>query len=352
MRKLLIFIFFGIIVSSVLNAEELIPFKYNGKYGFVNKSLKIKVLPAFDYVTVNPENGYARLIIDSPVERYLIIDELGNIVIESASSIEYVYDSLFSMESLDFGYRVVDMKNEVTIIDGLNAHAGYSSYPFFPVMKEGEYFYLKTNGEELFSKKTDFWSATSFSCDRAIVIEMSGYYAIINLQGAFIKQGFYELHSHYSENIIGALYKNKKRGYLDLNGNLLFELPFLDETDLNASPFSSGHAIVKVKKSPDEWKVIDNKGNYLSPSISCYNAHEFHDGYSQILTRYNKVTSSYYVNYVNIRGEKISEFDFEEGSDFHNGYAQIVLDGKDGLIDVNGNIIWSKDIVQRNIEKK
>ena len=52
--------------------------------------------------------------------------------------------------------------------------------------------------------------------------------------------------------------------------------------------------------------------------------------------------------YLNIKGKQEINFIFDSASDFYNGYAQVVYQGKDAVIDKKGNLYYSEDIINSN----
>lgn len=51
---------------------------------------------------------------------------------------------------------------------------------------------------------------------------------------------------------------------------------------------------------------------------------------------------------MNKKGKQEINFIFDSASDFYNGYAQVVYQGKDAVIDKKGNLYYSEDIINSN----
>ena len=64
----------------------------------------------------------------------------------------------------------------------------------------------------------------------------------------------------------------------------------------------------------------------------------FSNGYSLAYIEKNQY------NFVDVQGNFISEINFESATKFYNGYAQIIQNGKEGVISTLGEITWCEEL--------
>jgi hypothetical protein len=128
------------------------------------------------------------------------------------------------------------------------------------------------------------------------------------------------------------------------SSDLAFLVPIVNYEDdrLWATGFSGGYAIIKTVSEPPTWRVINNKGEYISNELlQLSSANAFNDGLSRV-----KVINAGY-GYINTNGDMIIEPKFDSADSFYQGYARIVYKGRDGLINTEGKIFWSDELVNR-----
>jgi len=88
--------------------------------------------------------------------------------------------------------------------------------------------------------------------------------------------------------------------------------------------------------------VINSYGDFVSNELMLSLADAFMDGLSRV-----KVNNAKY-GYINTKGEMIINPIFDEADSFHNGYARIVYQGRDGIINTEGKIFWSDELVNKS----
>ena len=52
-------------------------------------------------------------------------------------------------------------------------------------------------------------------------------------------------------------------------------------------------------------------------------------------------------SFLDKKGNQFSKYTFEKATSFYNGYAMVILEGKDALLDSAGKIIYVSDILNK-----
>ena len=111
----------------------------------------------------------------------------------------------------------------------------------------------------------------------------------------------------------------------------------------NAMPFNEGLACVETNK---KWGFINIKGEFvIRPSFDGPGV--FHDGLAKVGTK-TSVGSLHYL-YINHNGENIFNTEYNFGTDFNNGTAEVKNnDGRTLYIDLKGNIVTQPNVAVYN----
>ncbi|MCI6480072.1 MAG: WG repeat-containing protein, partial [Spirochaetia bacterium] len=130
-------------------------------------------------------------------------------------------------------------------------------------------------------------------------------------------------------------------GFFDVDGKQVIEIPLrYDGLGIAATYFNGGYALVSM--TDDRWRIIDRTGKNVK-EISCLYADNFCDGLSRIAVSGD---GSHKYRFVRTDGTFLTSLEFDEASSFCNGYARIVVNGIDGLLDTDGNIYLSNELLQ------
>ncbi|MBQ5633119.1 MAG: WG repeat-containing protein, partial [Treponema sp.] len=52
-------------------------------------------------------------------------------------------------------------------------------------------------------------------------------------------------------------------------------------------------------------------------------------------------------SFLDKKGKQFSKYTFEKATSFYNGYAMVIVEGKDALLDSAGKIIYVSDILNK-----
>ena len=332
--------------------QELIPFSYGGKVGYVDQNLKVTISPKYEHGSTF-RDGYA--IVQERSESY-VIDIQGNILYSTNSNNMYHFGGSFftaqGNHSSDYDglYKIIDIDSKEVIADKLREVkcVGQNDNDIFAVThfdSDVDFSYISDRGERLF-RDVPIFSGNPFSQGVATIWIDTGkwewLFGIIDKEGNIIAQDFERLGNIFSEGLCPALTSDGRTGYIDRNGQLVFEIPLIvsQYIDSENTSFENGRAIIKSEENEGYWSVIDKNGHYIQEFVKVDIAYGFSDGMA-LVHRYNNGYS-----YVNTNGEFVFDFIFSKAESFKNGFARVVINDRDAIVDTEGNIYYSSDLIK------
>ena len=127
-------------------------------------------------------------------------------------------------------------------------------------------------------------------------------------------------------NGIAKVELNKKRNFIDTNGNLLYKQWFDWIDNFN----EDGTSLVSLN---NKWNLIDINGNFLSQQWFDY-IRDFKNGIAEV-----KLNHKW--NLIDTNGKLVSQqwFDYLCNFNKNDGISQVMLNNKYNFIDVNGNLL-------------
>jgi len=329
--KKFIYLFILVILNSLTSAESLMVFKTGNYYGVLDEdTLKIIVKPTFTkidlsgstYITETKDGinslYYKGVKTFCGRERiYLINQDVA--VVEKGTGKEELWNLL--------------QKKKIAEIS--NAYS--SDGPVIPVLYFGEknkiFHFLDWNGNEKFQLELK----RVYHVDEKYFVGVlpNFNYAVFDISGNKLSE-FSETSQNVSEGLIYGESTNKVVGYFDINGNLKFNIN-IDRYDgyLHACDFVKGFVLVNTSFEKNEW-VILNKNGQQTGSFKAFTCSNFINEFSNVIYK-NKKQLTY--NFVDVKGKKLSEIDFDYAGVFNKIYANVILDGKSYLINKNGKLI-------------
>jgi len=367
MRKNLLFCLILIVLCCNSFAEELIPFLFNNKWGYVNTELNVVIEPKFYNIRFLPTShftseGFAIVIVSYDPSSYLsrridgIINKNGEIILRTSPGVMHVYSDLYSFRALSDDESIILRVSDNKIIARQASavfQASEDGYIITAFPREEKYLqFIDFTGRKVLSDLNMKKPSYSFFEQRAIITNAEWDPQIIDMEGNIVGNNtFSRLGQKYSEGLVSAKSISGVTGYVDKSGNFAFTLPFI-VTDLpETTNFSGGYAAIKTKNNPSIWKIINAKGQIVSGDIQVNQMRDFSSGFS-LVSIYNIGKNENKYGYVDTRGEYLVKPILEVADDFKNGYARIIYNGREGLLKTNGKVIWSSDIMNGNsIEK-
>jgi hypothetical protein len=288
----------GSVISDFSN--DLLPLRQGlkGKIGYFDKTAKFAIAPQFDRATSFNE-GLAQVcfckggncLSGGATRQCGYIDSPGKFVITPKLGLGTSFQdgvAIFSPNSLDIGFKLIDQKGQEVVSDVLTAVGDYQLYNNFsdkwqfqsdllPVRAEGNWGYIRRTGGYGITPR--FNRAYSFSQDRAVVkignddtnygSEWRGRWALIDTSGHIVdtrKQNNLEpqLESivtggrQFSEEVILVKASNDRYGYIDQDGQWVIEPKFLDAEDFS-------HGLAPIRSDLEKWGYIDHAGAVVIP---------------------------------------------------------------------------------------
>jgi len=330
-------------LSCNVNADPLILFSVNKKYGYVDQNLKIVIPPEYEHAEHFSKNGFA--IVRFKEKHSGIIDQQGEIIFErSISNIYYIAENLYSYAESNDVYMIFRLSDKKTIASGLGTPGYSGSDPYILIRtmdRQSDYEFIDFNGNKFpvsFQMKRYSYP---FYEGRAVITKTNWDYSIINLQGKEISSlRLFRIGQKYSEGLIPAQTEEMVTGYINLDGVFEFEIPFIVGDQPNATEFSNGFALIKTAQNPDMWVVINKSGKTVSNPIMVTDAYAFSEGLS-IVSKYDVIQKKYVYGYINTKGDYLVPPILDRCDSFKDGYARVIFKGKDGLLDTKGMVYWS-----------
>ena len=340
---------------SVENIEKLpILFVLNGYFGYLNKELEIIIPPLFDRGYNYTDQGYTWIRHMNNRNEFIcmILDVEGKTLFqEYTSNINILYDDIISYRSKnDNLFKIVRFRDNTVIADKLGQEAIYSEDGVILVRNfyGSEWVFIDLYGKRILSDITLYRNTKGFREERAVIIEGEDReIKILNINGDLYNYlDLYRTNWYFHEGLLAAQTTDGRTGYINRNGLFSFIVPIIpyepdyQESPLNATDFNNGYALIQTIENPPVWRVINNLGEYISNELNISMASVFVDGLSCV-----KLYRGGY-GYINTYGEMVIEPIFDSADSFHRGYARIVYQGRDGIINTEGKIYWSDEFIR------
>ncbi len=198
-----------------------------------------------------------------------------------------------------------------------------SDCSIIPVIFNGDtnpnYSFISEDGDVIYKLKLS--RCYGFRNGVCVVLLPDFDFALLKPDGSFLDRKFLQLGPMFSENKNFAEFYDGTTGYIDTEGNKLFEIDIGDiDGFLAATGFYNGIAICKNKKG--SWTFIKDDGSKIKDLNIIY-AEDFNEGYSVVQKKNGKY------NFVDVNGNYFSDIDFDYADGFSNGRAKVNLDGKE-----------------------
>ncbi len=187
----------------------------------------------------------------------------------------------------------------------------------------------------------------------AVVVTDDFNLKVIDSNGNVIAEDIWDCGWNFTEGLLPVKFRDRS-GFINNRGDFVFECPIsLDYYGYAQSPKGTPNldcsfceGLVYVPVSTTEWNVYDREGNCLAEGLGFVprRGSAFRDG---LLCVYDKDERHKY-GYMDKYGKLKIPCIFIDANDFRGGYAMVVYNGKDALVDTEGNVFYSEDIVAGN----
>lgn len=338
-----IFVFF---LSMIVFAENFIQFRFNDKYGLLDKNLNI--ICENNYSSITCINDYIFLKSNGDIEcrnsSFQLLDVISPEYARFFYSVNYLYDDFYVFHgySADVIYNVKD-KTRFKIKKITSNAFNEETLDLLPVYSEG-YFYSIQSQEKLFEDK-EFEKVYPFSNNLAVVLKNNWKKAIIDRNGEIIVDDIINCGWQFKDGLLSVITKDNS-GFIDTSGKFVFECEIFDENkndNVGGNPtiwcfFSEG--LSYIHNSESYYMLVDKNWNLIKNEIPYFTKSRigFSEGYIPVY-----LNKKY--GYLGTTGELFTSLIFDSAGDYYNGYACVIYQGKDGVIDRKGNIYFSEDLM-------
>jgi len=343
--------FSGVITTNDDKGDFPILFALNELYGYLDKQLQVIVPPIYMRGFNYTDHGYASVYYDEKpdLRQGRILDKEGDIIFTNNASLLILFDDIITYRSENDGlYKVVKFRDNTIIANGMGmAVTNEEGGVILVNLHDGGRTFLDFSGKKILPGLELRMPSRGFQEGRAVITDGNYNIRIIDINGNFYGNlNFYRTGWGFSEGLLPAETKDGRTGYINKDGEFVFNVPFIADilgyqlARLMATDFKGGYALIQTVFDPPTWRVIDNQGNFVSEELYLSWANAFTDGLSCVTT----IDAGY--GYINTKGEMAIAPIFDYADSFHKGYARIIYKGRDGIINTEGQIFWSDEIVK------
>jgi hypothetical protein len=331
-----------------INAQILIPFSIGENYGYVNENLEVIIKPKYRKASCFSDDGFAIVNIDGTNSG--VINKNDDLILRVNTGIIYhICDDLYSYSPVNTNEAIVVRLRSNTILSnkiGANGSASKDGFIFATFLDSNDrYGFINLDGKRVLSKLKLRRESYSFYEQRAIITDENWDHLIIDLDGNSIGDlKFAVLGQRYSEGLVPAKTYDGITGYVDTTGNFAFTISFIALNFTNATNFNGGYAMIKTNEYPPTWNIINKNGELICGNIQVSAAKDFSEGYSCVNT-FDRNTGVVKYGYIDKQGTFLINPILDYADDFQNGFARIIYQGRNGLMNIQGKVFWSDEII-------
>jgi len=337
-----------------LTTDELpVLFALNGLYGYLDSQLRIIIPPIYDHGLDYNDQGYTQVRYQGVRYRfeYMVLNWNGETIFhEFNANLNILFDDIICLNySLP---RVIRLRDGKVIADrlGTMAESADDGIILVSFYRNAEEAFIDSSGKRILPDLKMAMTTNTFQEGRAAITDDNWDIHIIDINGrSYGDLNFFRTGRYFSEGLLPAETKERVTGYINREGEFAFNVPIVarikddDWSPLLATEFKSGYALIQTSLEPPVWRIINNLGEYVSDELLIFHASAFADGLSCVRTT-GTIDSKY--GYINTKGETVIDPVFDDASSFVRGYARIVYQGRDALINTEGEIFWSDEFVR------
>jgi hypothetical protein len=306
----------------------------NGKKGFVDNNLEIIIEPSYDEIGGPKETFFGNYSIITKDEKYGLIDKKGKIVLKPKyERLSYTKSPNILRLTKDKAYGLINTKGK-SILKPIYDYG-------IEVINEGQHIIVNKNEKfALFDIKGN--QITDFVYDRLrgkyhqnlIAFSIKDKWGYINEKGEVIIKPLYDYANSFDENHARVVLD--KKDYLINKKGEKFTGLLVDQISSYQYSFNNDHKLLDlnskmyyVKKDNKIGLVNDKLQVIVEPNYD--EISNFNEGYA-----YVKKDNKY--GYINIQGNLIIPLMYDDAEYFSEGLAPVVKDGKWGAIDINNDV--------------
>jgi hypothetical protein len=345
-------LFFMPIFLFAQEADDLLPVKIDGKWGFINVKGEISISPQYSSALRFSEKLSA-VYLNTPGNKCGYVNKKGEFVIEPKFDYCDSFNEGFAVINLESKYGYIDKYGRYLIAPRWQKAWGFSNGLARIVggdLDKARYGFVNRAGKVVIAPQyaylDDFNEGLALA---AVDTKNELKIGFIDTKGKWVIKPEYGSATSFSEGL-AAVTKDGK-SYL-FEGSLSFDTegkdfnvfyinksgePAFDKTFSQGGKFSEGLAPVEIR---GKWFYINNKGNVIIETkfSSKVEIGTFFEGLAP-------VNFSNGAKFIDKTGDVILKTEFDWADNFSNGISRVKKISKDGsvnvgYIDLKGNIIW------------
>ena len=268
--------------------------------------------------------GLIKIVIDDETG---FIDETGEIIIDPQYSNAGDFEEGLAYVTRNKAERFINKKGETVVSPEWDSMWVSFSDGVVPVKKDGKWGYVDTKGDLVIDCK--FESASSFGQGLAPV-KFNGKWGYINKSGDFAIDPQYEYAYRFSDSGLAGVKQYGEIGFINTDGEMVVE-PQFDEI---YGSFKTGYQYVSRNGKKG---IVDKDGNIIIKP-----QYYWIGNFDSELTWFQESEDSPN-GFINKSGEVVFAPDNKYKSDFVEGFAIILTSEGRGLMDMDGNTIFTGD---------
>lgn len=328
------------------NALKFIRIKSGDKYGMLDGNLEL--VSKIDYSSVIFLNNCVFLNSKNDIEirneKNQMKDKIYAKDCKFFTDVSYITSDYYVFHgfSKDLIYNTKSKKSFYSKKIASNMFEEKTSH-LIPVYTGG-YYYSILNKKSYFSD-LGFQKVFPFVDGIAVVLKENWEKAVIDEKGNLILDHIVNCGWQFRNGLLPVITKDWS-GFIDRTGSVIYKCPMVDEyksENVGVNPtlrcsFSEGYSYIHTAEK--KWMLINNKFEIIKQGLPYFisTRGDFVEGMLPV-----HLDSKY--GYLNTKGELCIPLVFNRAEDFLNGYACVVYNGEDGVIDKNGNLLFTKDII-------
>ena len=319
-------------VSAFLYSENLMIFKSNNKFGILDEDTLNIAVPA-EYKNIELADDV--YVLQKDVNNFAVFYK-NKKIFETSKKIQLISSTIIAIQENRDAFSLFNLKlnRKICEVSDFVSTDGNIIPVCYVDDTDKIFHFIDFEGKEKFSYKLKRVYKVGEKYFVGILPNFD--YAVFDNEGKILST-YDETSQHIMNDMIYGNSKDNKTGYFDINGKLIFKAD-IDRYDgyLNATNFNDGLALVNASFKDNLWYAI-NKNGEVQFKVSAFMCDTYKNSFSKITYKDSKNIT---YNYIDLNGKKLSPKNFEYATDFNKIYANVIIDGKSGLIDKSGKITW------------
>ena len=348
MKKFIIILLFQITILYA-QSNHLIPFKKNGKIGFVDNKISVVIEPQYDAMDKYKDDTFVMFLKDKKC--YVLVNKD---VTKNISNYLLLGNDCYSIYQKPDTYIYNSKGKQIRALPKLQ-HDHKSTLEYMIVFNGSNEDIIMESGDFLFN---DEKILEVFDYDKktqtALVRYVSKGFCLITTNGIKNKDRFiFGIRSLEDSMVFGKNTKTGESGFYDMDCNLIIKAEIKSGSDMDnwncypsiscgvVSFASDGEKLILLSEGQtlhsDNWSIVDKSGEVLANKILADYIYPFSDDVAVV-----KLLSGekWIYKLIDKKGEIITDINYDEIFSSVNGYCMAKKDGIDYLIRSKDGMVY------------